>query len=377
MASTSSTLIPTEQDVVAAGRGSHEAFGRLVEGTQSMVTGIALAIVGDPAASHDIAQETYLAVWNKLSSLADPSSFLPWLRAITRNRSRNYLTSRTRQTRHVRGPAELEAVRDTSPAPAEQLAAQEERELLQQVLADLPDESREVLILYYREGRSTSQVASLLDLSETAVRQRLSRARKRLRAEWEGRVGRLVDETRPDGNFTMAVLGMVTTSSPTLTKAIVAKAAVDTGAKWFTWKTVSLYFTATVVPAVVAVASVVAGMRAELRRAASDEERRGLARIRNWAVALVVSASVGFTVGAATGSLPITFATYVLLCTGMAVLYLHMLPQVISQREAEERERDPANAARHRRQHRIRWMSFIAGAAMGGVGLAIGLWGIG
>ncbi|MBW8312415.1 MAG: hypothetical protein K0M64_10335 [Rhizobium sp.] len=43
------------------------------------------------------------------------------------------------------------------------------------VLDSLPEESREVLLLYYREGQSSRQVASLLGLQDAAVRKRLSR----------------------------------------------------------------------------------------------------------------------------------------------------------------------------------------------------------
>ena len=62
------------------------------------------------------------------------------------------------------------------------MLADEERRLLEVVLDELPDDTREVVTLYYREGESTAHVARLLGLSEDNVRQRLSRARSRLRA---------------------------------------------------------------------------------------------------------------------------------------------------------------------------------------------------
>jgi len=61
------------------------------------------------------------------------------------------------------------------------------------------DETREVLTLYYREGRSTAQVAVLLDLDEAAVRS-VSRAREALRADLLQRASAHVPSERSEGH---------------------------------------------------------------------------------------------------------------------------------------------------------------------------------
>ncbi|MCX7032819.1 MAG: sigma-70 family RNA polymerase sigma factor [Arenimonas sp.] len=168
----------------AAARGDRAAYGRIVAGCQSTVTSIALAIVRDVPTSEDIAQEAFLSAWQNLRKLHNPASFLPWLRQITRNLARDHLRSQA----HRRAPsgdmeAVLAAVADPHPGPPDHLAHAQEEAAAADVIDRLPEESREVLLLYYREGQSSRQVASLLGLQDAAVRKRLSRARQLVRDE--------------------------------------------------------------------------------------------------------------------------------------------------------------------------------------------------
>ena len=78
-------------DVEAAQRGDQTAFTRLVESTCVLVSSIALAIVRDPDASRDIAQDVFVSAWHDIRKLREPSSFLPWLRQITRNRAHHVM----------------------------------------------------------------------------------------------------------------------------------------------------------------------------------------------------------------------------------------------------------------------------------------------
>ncbi|MGH8052045.1 MAG: RNA polymerase sigma factor, partial [Arenimonas sp.] len=83
------TIIQTH--LPAASNGDQQAYSRIVEGCQNTVTSIALAIVRDVPASEDIAQEVFISAWQQLKKLNQASSFLPWLRQITRNMARDYL----------------------------------------------------------------------------------------------------------------------------------------------------------------------------------------------------------------------------------------------------------------------------------------------
>lgn len=191
-------------DVLAASAGDREAFARLVNGHSNLVSAIALAEVRDRRASEDVAQDVFLHAWVGLRSLRNPDSFLPWLREITRNRARRAL--RTRRHEKILDAAEMAAIPDAQAAVSEVLAKREEERLLSEALERIPDDAREALTLFYREGCSTQQVARLLDLSDEAVRKRVSRARLAVKEELEKSFGDIARKTAPGAAFTASVL---------------------------------------------------------------------------------------------------------------------------------------------------------------------------
>lgn len=194
-------------DVTRAVDGDREAFGRLVDQHRNVVCAITLAVLGDPGASEDAAQEAFFTAWRELPRLRDPRQFPAWLQQIARNQARMVArASRRRGDRVVVDPVTVAGSASSEPSAELGLATAEETEVVRSALATLSAESREVLVLYYREDRSTSEVARQLLLSDAAVRKRLSRARQDLRAEVEARLEVEVRRSRPDAAFTAAVL---------------------------------------------------------------------------------------------------------------------------------------------------------------------------
>src|SRR5690606_4848421 len=171
--------------VSAAANGDPAAFERLVQETKGVVCAITLATVRDVPMSEDVAQDVYLEAWKGIGRLRNPTSFLPWLRQLARNRSRMALRAAIRRRQRVSHAAPddlLAAAADPSDNALASLVVAEEREQLLHALDSLPVASREVLILYYREGGSVRQVSDLIGITDDAVKQRLSRARGRVRS---------------------------------------------------------------------------------------------------------------------------------------------------------------------------------------------------
>lgn len=220
------TIIQTH--LPAASQGDQQAYGRIVHSCQNTVTSIALAIVRDVPASEDIAQEAFMSAWQQLKKLNNTASFLPWLRQITRNLARDYL----RGQKYRSNPAgDIEAmmlsVTDPAPGPSEFLAELEDAKIAAAVIDALPEESREVFLLYYREGQNTHQVASLLGMQDAAVRKRLSRARQSIREELLLRTGHFVKTSAPSIAFTTVVSTALIAAAPSTATAGVL--AVTTG----------------------------------------------------------------------------------------------------------------------------------------------------
>ena len=362
-------------DVRGAAGGDRDAYARLINRTRTTVASIALAVVRDVSASEDVAQDVYLAAWQELPRLRNPASFLPWLRQLTRNRAhdaiRRGLRRPTRPT--VEAPdAALAAIADPLPDAGAAMVAAEERAALQAALDELPDDAREVLTLFYREGRSVAQVAALLGLGEAAVKKRLQRARDTVRDATLARLEGALARTAPGAAFTAVVMGALAAGAPaTATAAVLRLGALGgkSGAKLWLAKLAVVLGGATVGAASGLIGAVV-GVRRILRQARDDQERAALRRMA-WvngtatvlcALALPASDRLLPGVGPA-----LAFSSLVAL---IAFNHFVWLPRIVARREALERAEDP-DAARRQRRHRLHGvLGLVFGVLAGGGSLA-------
>ena len=202
------TMETNDADLVAESRdGSREAFRQIVERYQTLICSLAYSATGNVSQSEDVAQETFLTAWTDLRSLREPNKLRAWLCGIARNRIHKSLKREGREPAH---DAELlETVHDL-PAqeaiPSEQTISREEEAILWRSLERIPELYREPIILFYREHQSIESVAAELDLSEDAVKQRLSRGRKLLQEEVQAFVESALSRTAPSQAFASAVL---------------------------------------------------------------------------------------------------------------------------------------------------------------------------
>lgn len=212
--------------------GDRDAFGRIVERYQSLVCALAYSACGDLARSEDLAQETFIAAWRQIATLKEPAKLKYWLCGIVRNLIHSSVRAQTRNP--LAAAAVLEDEVAAGPewdAPSDEAMSKEEQTILWRVLETLPRSYRDPLVLFYRSGDSTAEVADALELSEEAVRQRLSRGRAMLNE----RVTRLVESglrrSNPKKAFAVAVLAALPLASAQAGVASgVAATAKGTGA---------------------------------------------------------------------------------------------------------------------------------------------------
>jgi RNA polymerase sigma factor (sigma-70 family) len=336
-----------EADVALAMRGDADAYQRLVAQCANTVCSIALAIVRNVAASEDVAQEVFLAAWMGMRKLRNPSSFLPWLRQVTRNQANLYLRAHLRE---LGNDEALAAAIDARPTPVDALLVEEERRVLAEVLDALPDDAREVVILYYRESSSARHVAQLLGISEDAVKQRLSRARAKIRGEMLRRFGGTLVRTAPGAAFAMAVASSVVAPSATAAVTTTSVKAV------FGFAILKTAFAG----ALAAVAGVLIGMK-QLEPFFDADEERALKRLRTHALITVVLGSILAAVSWKLEAPPRwrSLAPLLVFLAAIAYLYYVRLPRILERRFAWEREIDSIVAQQHRRE----WMRETAGRA--------------
>ena len=353
------TLI-AEMDVRQAAEGDREAFARLLEATRTTVCSIALSVVRDVEASEDVAQDVYLHAWRNLPTLRNADSFLPWLRQLARNRAHDFL----RRDQPARRTLLADTLQDPRASIEEDLLNDDQRRLLREALDALNADAREVLILYYREEQSVRQVATLLELSESAVKKRLERARDALRENLLRGASEVVAATKPGAAFSFTVLALLPPLSPA-TKALGQTALLAAGAG----KGLAA-LGGTFLSAFFGVGGLLIGYRRLLKDAESHDERRAIKRLMLGGSLLMVAMS--FSIAPLAQVLPRTVAIlawYGALIAAMAIQFFGIVPRITAGRLARERERDPSAAARQRRQWRLSYLWFAIGITLGGIGV--------
>jgi len=328
--------------------------------------------VRDVQHSEDIAQEAYLTVWRRIRTLRNPDSFLPWLRQITRNTARDHL--RRGKARpgdapgNEDGASEIERSVPAGDGGEAAVLADERDRLIREALDAMPDESREVLTLFYREDQSSKQVARLLGLSDAAVRKRLSRARSGLRSEVEARLGDSLRSSMPGITFTTLVGSLLATASPPAAAAVALVASAKTGAKLAFGASLGM-----LLGLLGGIAGVVLGLRPIIRTSTDPEELAALKRVRTVGIGLVVFAMIGFAISAQLpGWLPVALV-YAVFFSAIGYQHVFVLPRILAPRLAEQRRTDPDAARRQRRSRIWGWVGIVGGGLGGLAGLIAGL----
>jgi RNA polymerase sigma-70 factor (ECF subfamily) len=164
--------------VIAARTGDVDAFTALVERFRTPALRFAYGIAGDEA--EDAVQDAFVKAFRNLGGFRTDAAFRPWLFTIVANEARNRRRSSARRTKL---DLQVRAQPQTVGAAAEDVVAlDDQRRLLLDATATLPDRHREVIALRYFAGLSESETALVLSCPVGTVKSRLSRALDQLRA---------------------------------------------------------------------------------------------------------------------------------------------------------------------------------------------------
>jgi RNA polymerase sigma-70 factor (ECF subfamily) len=166
--------------VIRAQGGNVDAFETLIDTYQTPLFRYALRLLDDRGSAEDVVQETFVAAWRGLPTLADPGAFRGWLYRITTRRAFDVLRARRPQ---AEWPDEDHPAAPAAPAhhdPAQTVVHRSQFEALQQHVARLPPQQRAAWTMQIIDGLSYAEIAVALNLPLSTVRGRISRARRTL-----------------------------------------------------------------------------------------------------------------------------------------------------------------------------------------------------
>jgi RNA polymerase sigma-70 factor (ECF subfamily) len=164
-------------DIVELLRGAADrAFALVLDRYESKVYRLCCTLLRDRTQAEDAAQESLIRIWKALPSYDQRASLSTWIYAVTRNRCLSILERR----REAPSLSETEIAAQASSLAAADPSDDDACEQLRKLVDLLAERQRRVLVLYYYEERSVSEVAEMLAMPEGTVKTVLHRARAAL-----------------------------------------------------------------------------------------------------------------------------------------------------------------------------------------------------
>lgn len=165
--------------------GDQLAFRELVELHQYAVVGTVAKMLGNGAEAEDIAQQVFIRLWKSAPRYEVKAKFTTFLFTITRNLVFNETRRKQRRKEHSLEEQEENSFSEMSDqstaAPDEDLLKAELRAQIDRAIESLPEKQRMAVILRRYENMPYEQIADVLELSVSAVKSQLFRARGTLR----------------------------------------------------------------------------------------------------------------------------------------------------------------------------------------------------
>jgi len=173
---------PDDRSLVEAlVRGERLAFKALYDRHARAVHLYVASIVRDSQLVDEVTQEAWLTLWARRASISlAGASILPWLFVTARHKSLNRLARARKQSREIELKETVLMPSGNDASLAVDLS--EILAVVERIVASMPELDRELYVLCLRDGASYESAARSLGINHGAVRNRLFRIRRALRA---------------------------------------------------------------------------------------------------------------------------------------------------------------------------------------------------
>lgn len=165
-------LLEAVKKVQNGREGSISAIEFLIEKFKNRIFTVCYRIIGNIEDAKDISQDTFFEIYMKLKTLQDPRKFSVWIYKIAVNKSTNFLRKKRRVLPFSKANSFVTEEIDKKII---------KRDTINFLLSRLTPDYRTVFVLFYIEDKTIKEIASILDITESAVKMRLKRAREKLK----------------------------------------------------------------------------------------------------------------------------------------------------------------------------------------------------
>jgi RNA polymerase sigma-70 factor (ECF subfamily) len=158
--------------------GLRDAYAVLVERHAARVIALCTRFVGERPLALELAQETWVGLWEQRARYEAQGQFIAWLLSAARNRCRNHVRHHAIARRHQQQASETVSEPD---APIERLLAAERQRQVERAVARLPAALREAVWLRFEQELRYEQMSQILRVGEGTLRSRVHHALRLLR----------------------------------------------------------------------------------------------------------------------------------------------------------------------------------------------------
>lgn len=164
-------------------KGDSQAFTQLVETYQRPVYNLCYRMLGNAQEAEDAAQETFLRAYKNLRRFDRERSFATWLLSIAAHYCIDEIRRRKMQVLSIEDLPVPDLPDGSIPIEA-RLGNRQEREKIRALLEVLDETDRAAVVMYYWYDFSYLEISRTLNLTESAVKSRLHRARRSMAESW-------------------------------------------------------------------------------------------------------------------------------------------------------------------------------------------------
>jgi RNA polymerase sigma-70 factor, ECF subfamily len=169
--------------LVQAQQGDSLAFSNLVEAYQRPVFNLCYRMLGNAEDAEDAAQETFLRAYQSIRRYDRSRPFSTWLLSIGAHYCIDQMRRRRMQIVSIED-LPTQDVPEPAPGPEAGLSRKEEQAAMKAVLQTLDPVDRAAVVLYYWYDCSYEEIGEALNLTQSALKSRLHRARRAMAEEW-------------------------------------------------------------------------------------------------------------------------------------------------------------------------------------------------
>jgi RNA polymerase sigma-70 factor (ECF subfamily) len=164
-------------------RGDEAALAALMTRWERSIKAVIARLVFNASEADELAQETFVRVWQQREKFRGGAEFRPWIFAIAINLARNRLRWwRRRPTVELHAWSESPGLEDGKQETGKSALERAERAAaVRDAIAALPTELREAIVLFEYEQMSHAEIAAIVGATPKAIETRIYRAREKLR----------------------------------------------------------------------------------------------------------------------------------------------------------------------------------------------------